>query len=357
MGPPVTCRCPCARGCAHDRRQPARAAPWSAQRAVRHRLWRRRGHRRRRVVSSARRSTQHRVDAARRRCTRWPVRCSGARGDAERAARRRDRGIAQPLGALAVRRLPYCGGGVAPPLCRLDFSGCARLGVDPHRGSLDHGALWSRSGGPRLAIAPVCAPAGVRPLSHPTGCERGRAGGRIRPGAWLAGTGTGHDFAQRHDGRGAGGPDPVDSTPEPRGGYVMLPSWVGVVSAISLAIIALAALVTAGAITAAALGVRTAVRALKGFAGPAIADVRQLIGSIKIEADALVGASRDVRQRIVRAADAAEDRLTDLDTLAEVMQQELEETALDAAATMRDVRRGLSVWRWSRKLLKGKKRP
>jgi len=43
--------------------------------------------------------------------------------------------------------------------------------------------------------------------------------------------------------------------------------------------------------------------------------------------------------------------------LAEVMQDELEETALDAAATMRNVRRGLSVWRWSRKLLKGKKRP
>ena len=136
----------------------------------------------------------------------------------------------------------------------------------------------------------------------------------------------------------------------------MLPTWVGVVSAISLVIIALAALVSAAAIAAAALGIRTAVRALKGFAGPAIADVRQLIASIKTEADALVGTSRDVRQRIVRAADAAEDRLTDLDSLAEVMQQELEETALDAAATMRNVRRGLSVWRWSRKLLKGKKR-
>lgn len=136
----------------------------------------------------------------------------------------------------------------------------------------------------------------------------------------------------------------------------MLPSWALVVSAISLAIIALAALVAAGGIVTAALGVRGAVKTLKGFAGPAIADVHQLIGSIKTEADALVGASRDVRQRIVRAADAAEDRLTDLDTLADVMQQELEETALDAAATMRDVRRGLSVWRWSRKLLKGKKR-
>jgi hypothetical protein len=136
----------------------------------------------------------------------------------------------------------------------------------------------------------------------------------------------------------------------------MLPTWVGVVSAISLVIIALAALVTAGALTIAALGVRAAVNALKGFAGPAIADVRQLIASIKTEADALVGVSRDVRQRIVRAADAAEERLTDLDSLAEVMQEELEDTALDAAATLRNVRRGLSLWGWSRKLLKRKKR-
>ena len=136
----------------------------------------------------------------------------------------------------------------------------------------------------------------------------------------------------------------------------MLPTWVGVVSAISLAIIALAALVAAAAIIAAALGVRAAVKALKGFAGPAIADVRQLIGSIRTETDALVGTSRDVRQRIVRAVDAAEERLTSLDALTEVMQEELEETALDAAATMRDVRRGLSVWKFGRKLLKGKKR-
>lgn len=138
----------------------------------------------------------------------------------------------------------------------------------------------------------------------------------------------------------------------------MLPTWVGVVTAISLAIIALATLVTAVAVIAAALGIRAAVKALKVFAGPAIGDVRQLIASIKTETDALVGSSRDVRQRIVRAVDAAEERLTDLDALAEVMQSELEETALDAAATMRDVRRGLSVWRWGRKLLKrgGKKR-
>jgi methyl-accepting chemotaxis protein len=136
----------------------------------------------------------------------------------------------------------------------------------------------------------------------------------------------------------------------------MLPTWVGVVSALSLAIIALAALVGAAAIIAAALGVRAGMKALRNFAGPAIADVRQLIGAIRTEADALVDTSRDIRHRILRAADAAEDRLTDLDALAEVMQEELQETALDAAATMQNVRRGLSLWKWSRKMLKGKKR-
>lgn len=136
----------------------------------------------------------------------------------------------------------------------------------------------------------------------------------------------------------------------------MLPTWVGVVSALSLAIIALAALVCAAAIVAAGLGVRAGVKALRTLAGPAITDVRQLIGSIKSEADAIVDTSRDVRHRIVRAADAAEERLTDLDALAEVMQEELQETALDAAATLQNVRRGLSLWRWSRKVLKRKKR-
>ena len=149
---------------------------------------------------------------------------------------------------------------------------------------------------------------------------------------------------------------PVDSLTAASRGFLMLPTWVGVVAAISLMIIALAVVVGGAAVVLAAVEVRWAVKALKSAAGPALADVRQMIGSIKTEADALVGGSRDIRQRILRAADAAEERLTTLDALAEVMQEELEETALDAAATMRNVRRGLSVWRWSRRVLKGKKR-
>jgi len=136
----------------------------------------------------------------------------------------------------------------------------------------------------------------------------------------------------------------------------MIPTWVGVVSALSLAIIALAAIVVAVALVASALGIRTLTRALEQFAGPAIQDVRLLIGTIKGEADALVGASRDIRLRIVRAADAAENRLSDLDALVEVVQEEVEDTVVDAAATLRNVRRGVSLWQWGRKVLKGKKK-
>lgn len=136
----------------------------------------------------------------------------------------------------------------------------------------------------------------------------------------------------------------------------MLPTWVGVVSALSLAIIALAAIVVAVASVVSVLGIRTFTRALEQLAGPAISDVRQLIGAIKAEADALVDTSRDIRQRIVSAADAAEHRLSDLDALVEVVQEEMEETVVDAAATLRNVRRGLSLWQWGRKVLKGKKK-
>jgi len=136
----------------------------------------------------------------------------------------------------------------------------------------------------------------------------------------------------------------------------MLPTWVGVVSAISLTIIALAATVLAVSSVVSVLRMHAFVRALEQMAGPALDDVRQMIGTIKGEAEALVGTSREIRERIVSAADAAERRLSDLDALVEVVQDEVEDTVLDAAATLRNVRRGLSLWQWGRKVLKGKKK-
>jgi len=131
----------------------------------------------------------------------------------------------------------------------------------------------------------------------------------------------------------------------------MNPAWVGVVSAVSLAVIALAAVAVAIASVYAARAGVVFFRAFERIAGPALDDVRQLVGSIRAEADALVGASRDIRLRIIRAADAAEDRLADLDTLVGVVQDEVEDTALSAAATLRNVRRGLHGFRWVRRAL------
>jgi uncharacterized protein YoxC len=126
---------------------------------------------------------------------------------------------------------------------------------------------------------------------------------------------------------------------------------VGVVVALSLLVVALSAIAVATAVVVMALGVRALYRVIEQRASPAVHDVQQLVATIKGEAEALVGTSRDIRLRIVQAADAAQQRLADLDAVIEVVQGEVEETVINAAAAVRDVRRGVRVWRWARRLL------
>jgi len=133
----------------------------------------------------------------------------------------------------------------------------------------------------------------------------------------------------------------------------MVPTWVGVVMAISLAIIALAALAVAAATASAALGMRASIRMLEGLAGPALDDARQLVSTIRAEVDGLAGTSRDLRARVVKAADAAEARLAELDALVDVVQREVESAALDIAATLRTVRRGASLLDLGRRVISG----
>src|SRR5207248_1118455 len=153
-----------------------------------------------------------------------------------------------------------------------------------------------------------------------------------------------------------GGARVVD-TDSRAGGAAMIPTWVAVVTAISLAILALAAIVIAAASVVAALGLRVFLRMLHELAGPAVGDVRGLVATIRTEAEGLAGTSRELRQRIVTAADAAEARLAELDALFEVVQEEVEATVLDVAATMRTVRRGISLLEWGRRTLKRGKKP
>jgi uncharacterized protein YoxC len=133
----------------------------------------------------------------------------------------------------------------------------------------------------------------------------------------------------------------------------MVPTWVGVVMAVSLAIIALAALAVAAATASAAWGMRTAFKMLQGLAGPALEDVRSLVGTIRAEVEGLTGTSRELRARVVRAADAAAARLAELDALVGAVQEEVGGAALDVAATLRTLRRGTSLLDLGRRVVTG----
>src|SRR5260370_38901053 len=95
----------------------------------------------------------------------------------------------------------------------------------------------------------------------------------------------------------------------------MIPTWVAVVTALSLAVVAMAAIVIAVSSVVAALGLRAVLRVLRELATPAVGDVRQVVASIRTEAESLVGTSRGLRERIVRPAEAAGPPPADLEPL------------------------------------------
>jgi uncharacterized protein YlxW (UPF0749 family) len=132
----------------------------------------------------------------------------------------------------------------------------------------------------------------------------------------------------------------------------MQPTWVGIVTAVSLAIIALAALAVAAAVASTALGMRAALRALRDLAGPALDDARQLVATIRSEVEALAATSSDLRERIVRAADAVEARLALVNALLGGVQGSVQSTALGIAATIRSLLRGIKM----RRLKRGRKK-
>src|SRR5256885_4074952 len=115
----------------------------------------------------------------------------------------------------------------------------------------------------------------------------------------------------------------------------MIPTWVAVVTGISLAILALAAIVIAAASVVAALGVRGFLRMLHELAGPAVGGVRALVATIRAQAEGVAGTARELRPRVVRAADAAEARVAERDGGVEGGQEGVGATGLGGAGTLR----------------------
>lgn len=146
------------------------------------------------------------------------------------------------------------------------------------------------------------------------------------------------------------------------------PAWVGPTMALSLAIIALATLGAAAALgivafvtfrlSAQARKIGALVDGLQDDTAQALKAVRRLTEQgqdlmvlVRHEAGAFAQTSRRVRRKLVRGVDRVEGKLTDLETLYDLVHGEVEDTALDVAATLRSVRRGHGMLGRVRRLL------
>ena len=74
-------------------------------------------------------------------------------------------------------------------------------------------------------------------------------------------------------------------------------------------------------------------------------DASKVVAVVRGETEGLTETSKDVRERLTTLVDRTEERLRDLDALIDVVQYEVEETALDVAAALRTTRRSASIFR------------
>ena len=132
------------------------------------------------------------------------------------------------------------------------------------------------------------------------------------------------------------------------------PEWVGPTVAISLAVLALSFLAMAIAVGIAVLKLSSEVRkvgamveGLQDDVARTLKGVRRLTEQaqdvmvlVRHEAGAFAQTARRLRRKTVRAVDRIEAKLEDLETLYDVVHDEVEGTALDLAAGLRSLRRG-----------------
>ena len=143
------------------------------------------------------------------------------------------------------------------------------------------------------------------------------------------------------------------------------PGWVGPTIAISLAVIALSVVAAAVAAAIAVLRLSSQARkiadvvdGLQDDAAQAVKATRQLAEQaqdllvvVRNEAGAYAQTGRRLRRKVVRGVDRIEGRLADLESLYNVVHDEVEDTALDVAAALRSVRRGNGMLGRVRRLL------
>ncbi|HEX2218185.1 MAG TPA: hypothetical protein VHG35_05235 [Gemmatimonadales bacterium] len=132
------------------------------------------------------------------------------------------------------------------------------------------------------------------------------------------------------------------------------PDWVGPTAAISLAVIAVSILGVAGVLAYAALRilgetrkVSTMIQGYQEDLAQTLANARRLTDQgqdvlvlLRQEVGAFTQTSRRIRRKLVRGVDNVEAKLADLETLYDLLHDEVEDTTLDVAAALRTSRQG-----------------
>jgi hypothetical protein len=143
------------------------------------------------------------------------------------------------------------------------------------------------------------------------------------------------------------------------------PDWVGPTVAISLVVIAVSLLGAAIAVAVGALRIAGETRKLSAMIQGHQEDVTQTIAAarrlteqgqdlvllLRQEVGAFTQTSRRVRRKLVRGVDNIETKLADLETLYDLVHDEVEDTALDVAAALRTSRQGHGMLGRVRRLL------
>ena len=141
--------------------------------------------------------------------------------------------------------------------------------------------------------------------------------------------------------------------------------WPDVLTALSvtaialmLAVFGIAAAMLLRDLRRAVSEVGTITRLLESDGKPTVESLRQLIddaagvvGVIKSEVDGLADTSQGLRKRAEGMAISVEDRLRDIEALIDVVQEEVEDTALDIAAALRTTRRGGKLFKRMKRAL------
>ncbi len=143
------------------------------------------------------------------------------------------------------------------------------------------------------------------------------------------------------------------------------PGWVGPTMAISLAVVALSFVAIAVGLlailsrlvgplrraTAVLESVQDDVKRSLAGVHRITEQAQDLLVVVRQEAGAFAQTSKRLRRQVVRGADRLQAKLQDLETLYDVVHEEVEDTALDVAAALRSVRRGNGMLGRVRRLL------